>query len=497
MKGILNLILCVVVSSFSIAQNNVFLERSYWNSKPSLEQVKQDIAAGNDATQLNQNAFDAVVYAINSGADNDVIFHLLSLEGNDVNKLTHDGRTYIFWAGYKGNLQVLEYLMSNGANTDVIDSHGYTYLNFTANAGQQDTALYDFIFENGGSPKQVNKQGANALLLIAPSLKDEKLLSYFISKGFDLNATDYDGNNIFNYASKKVNPDFLNLLVEKGIDYKSKNENGGNAFLFAARGTRGNSNSLEDYQYLEQLGIDPNVVNNDGVNALHYLSGRNKDLKLFDFFIDKNVDINQANKEGITPFMNAARSNDNTVIDYLLDKVKDINTIDENGYSALTHAVRYNRASVVDLLLKNKANALVVDKEGQSMVYHLIQSYNSSRHDDFIKKWKLLTDAGIELSAPISTETTIWHEAVKKDNLKLLNLISTVSKEKINDLDKDGMTALHLAAMQTKSPELLKFLIDQGASTQITTAFDETVYDLALENELLMNENANLDFLKP
>src|SRR5690349_3946695 len=80
------------------AQNNIFLDQAYWQKKPGIDAVKEDIAKGNSPSELNPNNFDPVVMAINGGATNESIKYLLTQEGNDVNKLTHDGRTYIFWA---------------------------------------------------------------------------------------------------------------------------------------------------------------------------------------------------------------------------------------------------------------------------------------------------------------------------------------------------------------------------------------------------------------
>ena len=201
------------------AQENVFLERDYWKAKPSLQQVQKDIASGNDPTELNSNAFDAVCWALIEKVDNRIVRYLLEQEGNGVNKLTHDGRTYVFWAAYKNNMEIMKYLVSKGAKTDIIDSHGYSVLNFAAVSGQQNKELYDYIIALGGNPvTEKNHDGANALLLVAPFLKDGTLIDYFTAKGIDLHSKDNDGNGIFNYAAKMGNISFLNLLIEKGVD---------------------------------------------------------------------------------------------------------------------------------------------------------------------------------------------------------------------------------------------------------------------------------------
>jgi ankyrin repeat protein len=64
----------------------------------------------------------------------------------------------------------------------------------------------------------------------------------------------------------------------------------------------------------------------------------------------------------------------------------------------------------------------------------------------------------------------------------------------VNQIDGDGFTALHEACMTAKDIELLKWLVSIGASTEVLTFFEETPYDLAIENEQLIEED--LQFLK-
>ena len=52
------------INSFALSSNNILLERNFWKSKPNLALVKLKISEGHNPSELNQNAFDPVVYAI-------------------------------------------------------------------------------------------------------------------------------------------------------------------------------------------------------------------------------------------------------------------------------------------------------------------------------------------------------------------------------------------------------------------------------------------------
>jgi len=50
--------------------------------------------------------------------------------------------------------------------------------------------------------------------------------------------------------------------------------------------------------------------------------------------------------------------------------------------------------------------------------------------------------------------------------------------------------------MKAEDSQIMKYLISKGADIKINTDFEETVFDLASENELLQKQNNSLNFLK-
>jgi ankyrin repeat protein len=90
---------------------------------------------------------------------------------------------------------------------------------------------------------------------------------------------------------------------------------------------------------------------------------------------------------------------------------------------------------------------------------------------------------------------TLYHLAAKENNMELLKAISNFEIP-VNIINAEGLTALHLAAMKAKNNQLMKYLISLGADKNAKTEFEETAFDLATENELLLKENVELNFLK-
>lgn len=482
----------ITLLSFTIqAQDNSLLDRSFWKKNPDVAAVEAEIKKGNNPAELNSNAFDPTVLAINEQASNDVVKFLLSQKGNDVNKLTHDGRTYIFWAAYRGNIEIMEYLLNNGAKTNVFDDKGYSALNFAASSGQANTKVYDLLISKGINPKKdLDYNGANALLLVAPHDKDFTLINYFIGKGLDLNSTDKEGNTAFNYAARNGNINTLKTLVSKGVKFND------NAMIIASQGGRGTSNGLEVYKYLEGLKIKPNTIGKNGENALHNIVRKEKQVEIINYFWSKGVDANKADNDGNTPLLNAAASSkDIEVIKILLTNVKDINHANKKGVTALAQALKNNSPEIVGMLIDKGAKLEITDANGDNLTSYLIQSYTPQKTNDFEAKIKILDEKGFNMQTPQKNGNTIYHLAVAKEDVALLKIIERF-KSDINTKNKEGMTALHKAALIAKNDTQLKYLVDMGAQRNIKTDLGETAYDLASENEYLTKNKVSIDFLK-
>jgi len=493
MKKKLFISIALVAALFSNAQQkNTLLEASFWKTTPNVETVKAEIAKGNNPAEANANAFDVVVLAINNDAPNETIKFLLEQQGNPVNKSTHDNRIYLHWAAYKGNVEIVEYLIKKGSDINLEDSHGATPADFAATSGQSNPALYEAFFKAGLNPAKKYNDGANLLLLSIAFDKNLTLAEYFTTKGMSLKDVDNNGNTAFNYAARVGNIDLMKKIAAKGIKYND------NAIFFAAQGNRRETTSLDAYKYLtEELKLKPTAVNKSEENILHLLAAKPNQSEIITYFLGKGVDANKADKGGNTPLIKAAASRESAVLEQLLAVTKDINAKNVKGESALTIAVKSGTPENVALLLNKGADVNVVDKDGNNLGVYLIQSYRpeSKGPDPLDAKIKLLQDKGLNLAASQKDGSTLYHLAVVKNELALLKKLASLNID-VNAKNKDGMTALHKAAMISKNDEIPKYLISIGAKKDIKTEFDESAYALAKENEFFTKQNVSIEFLK-
>lgn len=491
----LSLTLCAT-AWMSAQQKNSLLEQSFWKSAPNVATVQAEIAKGNNPSAATSNAFDATVMAINNDAPLATIQFLIDQPGNEVTKITHDSRIYLHWAANKGNVALVEYLIKKGSDINLEDSKGETPLTFAAIGGQNNTALYDAFFKAGADPKKKYKDGVTLLLMSIAADKNLSLATYFTSKGLSLKDTDTEGNTAFDYAAKSGNTALLQALLDKGVKYSN------NALLFAAQGTRRETTSLETFKYLvETLKIKATATSKLGENVLHHLANKPNQTEIINYFLAQGVDVNGTTTEGITPLMIAATARDNAALDLFLGVSKNINAKNAKGESALTMAIKVGTPEAITALLNKGADIKVLDKDNNNLGFYLVQSYRTAPRgaaataDPFEIKAKLLQDKGLNLTTSQKDGNTLLHFAVVKNDLSLLQKLAGLNIDP-NAKNKDGLTALHKAALIAKDDTILKYLISIGAKKDILTDFDESPYALAQENESLIQNKISLDFLK-
>lgn len=492
MRNISLVISLLVAGLVSAQKGNSLLDQGFWKKNPDVTAVKAEIEKGNDPSALNPSAFDPTTLAINNGAALDVVKFLLDQKGNDVNKITHDGRIYLHWAANKGNIELVDYLIKKGANINLEDTHDATPLVFAANGGQNNVALFETFFKAGLDPKKKYKNNATLLMLAIPNDKDLSLTNYLVSKGLSLKDVDAEGNMVFDYAARTGNIANLKTLASKGVKFTP------NALLFAAEASRRTANPIEVFQYLvEDLKIKPTVLSKNKESVLHFIAKKENQSAIVTYFLSKGVEVNVADAEGNTALMYATAGRDATLVNLLLEKGVKVNEANAKGETAIFQAVKSGSVDVINALLNKNASLTVLDKDNHDVAYHLVQNFRAPRggNDDFLDKLNLLKSKGVSLQAAQKDGNTLYHLAVAKNDLNLVKKLEGLSIN-INAKNAEGLTALHKAALVAKDDALLKYLVSQNADKSIKTDFDETAYDIAKENEMLVKNQVNIDFLK-
>lgn len=208
---------------------------------------------------------------------------------------------------------------------------------------------------------------------------------------------------------------------------------------------------------------------------------------------DKQVTINGYSRSGNTALSGAIGSMRHENIGFLLEHGADVNKNTSfktkfNGLTPLMAACDRRRtiitypdelAELVKYLLQKGANPKSIDGTGKTALHYLL-----ANRGDAVTATKLLLKAGADVNAVELEEgwTPLLTLAAKSDDFDSdVPQLLIKAGAKINAVDKDNQTALFFASVRD-NPELVLFLLGNGANKYIKNYKGGTAFDVAPEN---------------
>ena len=129
---------------------------------------------------------------------------------------------------------------------------------------------------------------------------------------------------------------------------------------------------IEDYvsfcNYLIELNIDLNCIDNRGWRPLHYAVFYGN-LKIVETLIEKKVPLNSKDKFGLTPVHIASIKGYTDILKCLLKSGAKVNFKDKSGHSPVSYSVMQNEYSSVEILLNYGCDLSIKDKFGRGLLH--------------------------------------------------------------------------------------------------------------------------------
>lgn len=196
------------------------------------------------------------------------------LRKHDINTIDHRGRTPLHWAVEGNQLDMVKFLVENGADITYESGSTSSPLFFALREGNME--IFDYLLNNGAFIDDINEffywalrfghiNMINRLLIIGvdvngeyfegqtfiicatigfylpqnrpPTIDDmnkyEEIIYILVNNGVQLNTISDKSYTPLMYASKVGNKNIVNLLLKAGIDINVKNDDGKTALTFA------------------------------------------------------------------------------------------------------------------------------------------------------------------------------------------------------------------------------------------------------------------------
>lgn len=236
------------------------------------------------------------VYAAVKANDLSAVKTLLSL-GRDVNmKDSYTGITPLYAAVRFGRVKMASYLISQGADVNIVNNVGVTPLYEAVSAG-----VY-LTLQGGNIPTDLDEIRLN------PPTEDDyvKMVSLLLVHGARSNVKVHKGNTPLHYA---YNANMIQALLSHGALINAQN-NDGETPLFTQSKPRlfGQQFSVryDNIIFLLSKGADINAYNRYGNTLLHVAAVRG-DTNLVRLLISKGANVNLKNHLGETPLLCAQK----------------------------------------------------------------------------------------------------------------------------------------------------------------------------------------------
>ncbi|KAI1771105.1 ankyrin repeat-containing domain protein [Hypoxylon cercidicola] len=281
----------------------------------------------------------------------DALFH--GVQPINLNAINDAGQTALMIASQSGKLDLVQWLLTSGADTNVLDRNNKYALYYATRNAHID--VVDALLQKGAKMDLVHASGEEPLLFNAISCPE--IMRLLLDSGADANLVSSQGKTALNMASRYGMVEVAKILLEKGADINHKDRYGW-APIFDA------------------VGYCPNV-------ALTRLLAENG-AEMDDMVHDETI-------------LHLALGEDIEILKTLLESRKgfDINTVDKTGLTALHSAVYESDINYMQVLIRAGADLNKPDRDGETPLHDAAQEAETLDHLKL-----LLAQPDIDLDAP-------------------------------------------------------------------------------------------------
>uniref|UniRef100_A0A673CSM2 Ankyrin 3a n=1 Tax=Sphaeramia orbicularis TaxID=375764 RepID=A0A673CSM2_9TELE len=286
-----------------------------------------------------------------------------------------------------------------------------------------------------------------------------------------------DSNASYLRAARAGNLEKVLDYLKSGVEINICNQNGLNALHLASK-----EGHVEVVAELLKLGATVDAATKKGNTALHIasLAGQAEVVKEL---VTNGANVNAQSQNGFTPLYMAAQENHLEVVRFLLENSASQSMATEDGFTPLAVALQQGHDQVVSLLLENdtkgkvrlpalhiaarkddtKAAALLLQNDHNADVESKsgFTPLHIAAHYGNINVATLLLNRGAAVDFMARNDITPLHVASKRGNSNMVKLLLDRGS-KIDAKTKDGLTPLHCGA-RSGHEQVVEILLDRGA----------------------------------
>lgn len=247
-----------------------------------------------------------------------------------------EGINSLMKASEAGELEVVDYLLQQGATSDAHDDEGWNCLMWAALSGQ--TEVCELLVKEWSLPAEFSTHRSETPLMKAAAGGHWDVCQFLLSEGAKINHHDVDYQTCLMWAAAEGHQTAVQGLLAADAKIEVTTKNGESALFFAC------------------------------------MFGRMNVAKVL---IQAGARVSERTREGQTCLFAAVRCGHRELCELLLDEGCPLEAITQRGQTALAWAAIFQQLPVVQLLISRGADLYKQDENGQCPLDHAEATLNS------------------------------------------------------------------------------------------------------------------------
>uniref|UniRef100_A0A8C4UKY5 Ankyrin 3 n=1 Tax=Falco tinnunculus TaxID=100819 RepID=A0A8C4UKY5_FALTI len=384
-------------------------------------------------------------------------------------------------AARKDDTKAAALLLQNDHNADVESKSGFTPLHIAAHYGNINVAT---LLLNRGAAVDFTARNDITPLHVASKRGNANMVKLLLDRGAKIDAKTRDGLTPLHCGARSGHEQVVEMLLDRGAPILSKTKNGLSPLHMATQGDH-----LNCVQLLIQHNVPVDDVTNDYLTALH-VAAHCGHYKVAKVLLDKKANPNAKALNGFTPLHIACKKNRIKVMELLLKHGASIQAVTESGLTPIHVAAFMGHVNIVSQLMHHGASPNTTNVRGETALHMAARAGQT-------EVVRYLVQNGAQVEAKAKDDQTPLHISARLGKADIVQQLLQQGASP-NAATTSGYTPLHLSAREGHE-DVASVLLDHGASLSIITKKGFTPLHVAAKYgkievaNLLLQKNASPD----
>ncbi|XP_022045686.1 protein phosphatase 1 regulatory subunit 16A [Acanthochromis polyacanthus] len=229
-------------------------------------------------------------------------------------------------------------------------------------------------------------------------------------------------------------------------------------------------NDLNEVRELLNSGVSPDLVNEDGLTALHQCC-IDDFVEIVQCLLDAGACVNACDSELWTPLHAAATCGHTGLVQLLIQAGADLLAVNADGNMPYDLCEDEATLELLEMVMAE-----------QGITQDRIDECRGAKETAMVADIRALVESGADLNAQDNNGATLLHIASANGYVSVAELLLENSAQ-VEVKDSDGWTPLHAASCWGQI-QLVELLVAHGASLNAKSVLEETPLDVCMDEEV-------------